>query len=80
MLPTRKESEEFFKQLGSGEELSKLAQIFTENFMITGEETQDLQEVLQRASDSLIDMIWENIEEAETDSTQLLDISDLTMF
>ena len=58
----------FFKEMGLEEEVKKLADLFTGNFMIEGEETEDLKEVLRRAPDSLIDLIWESIEGKEPDT------------
>lgn len=55
------EADRFFKEMGLEEEMAKLTEVFTDNFMVKGDETEDLKEVLHRASDSLLDMIWENI-------------------
>lgn len=50
-----------FKEMGLEEEIKKIGDLFTDNFMIKGEETEDLKEALHRAPDSLLDMIWESI-------------------
>lgn len=63
MKPKMKNIDSFFNSLGLGDEMDKLAEIFSENFMIKGEITEDLQEVLHRAPDSLLDMIWRNIDD-----------------
>ncbi len=63
-----KETEEFFEKLGLNDELEKLSGLFTDNFMISGEETEDLKEALHRAPDSLLDLIWEKITDAEEES------------
>lgn len=55
--------EQFFKEMGLEDEVKRLAEIFSQNFMISGEITEDLKETLQRAPDSLIDMIWEKTED-----------------
>lgn len=51
--------------MGLEEEIQKLTDLFVDNFMIRGEEMEDLTEALRRAPDSLIDMIWEKITEKE---------------
>lgn len=56
-----KEAEQFFQEMGLEEEIAKMSELFTENFMIQGEETEELREALHRAPDSLLDMIWEKI-------------------
>lgn len=56
-----KEIDNFFKEMGLEEEIKKIGDLFTDNFMIKGEETEDLKEALHRAPDSLLDMIWESI-------------------
>lgn len=43
------------------EEFKELAKIFSNNFFIQGEETEDLAEALQRAPESLVDMIGEEL-------------------
>ena len=55
--------EQFFKEMGLEDEVKRLAEIFSQNFMISGEITEDLKETLQRAPDSLIDMICEKTED-----------------
>lgn len=49
------------KELGIEEEMSRLMKSYSDNFMITGEVTENLQETLQRAPDALLDMIWDCI-------------------
>lgn len=63
MKPKMEDINVFFKSLGLENEMDKLAEIFSENFMIKGKITEDLQEVLHRAPDSLLDKIWGNIED-----------------
>lgn len=46
---------------------NQMANSYTENFMIQGEETTSLEQILNRAPESLLDLILENWEE-ETDS------------
>ena len=53
------------KELGLEEEFARLASELQNQFMIMGEETEDLAEALGRADDTLIDMIWEEIEQEE---------------
>ena len=62
MKPRMEDIDALFRELGLSEEMSKLAGIFSDNFMIAGEVTEDLEEALHRAPDSLIDMIYEKIE------------------
>lgn len=63
-----KEIGRLFEELNLKEAMSQFAKIFTENFMISGEETEDLEEVLKRAPETLLDMILETWdEEAEAD-------------
>ncbi len=72
MRNIEKEADKFFKELGLEEELAKLSEVFSDNFMIQGEETEDLKEILHRAPDSLLDLIWEKIgnkEAAEEDKS-----------
>lgn len=57
----------FFKDIGLEEKMKELTDLFTDSFMVKGEETEDLKEVLHRASDALIDMIWRNIVGEESD-------------
>lgn len=67
-----KESEAFFKNMGLEDEIAKMADIYTDNFMIKGEITENLQEILQRSPDSLFDLIWEEltIEDSEEELTR----------
>lgn len=44
------------------QQFDKLGKIFAENYMIAGEVTVDLEEVLRRASDVLLDFIFQTIE------------------
>ncbi len=64
---------DFFNKLGLDDEMDKLAKVFAENFMIAGEITEDLQEVLHRAPDSLINMIWERIKEEPSENVERKD-------
>lgn len=58
------EINEFFNSLGiDNEMLSQMASSYTENFMIQGEETTKLEEILKRAPESLLDWILENWQE-----------------
>ncbi len=61
MRNIEKEADKFFKELGLEEEIAKLSEAFSDNFMVRGEETEHLKEVLHRAPDSLLDLIWEKI-------------------
>lgn len=61
-----KEADKFFKEMGLEEEIQKLTDLFADNLMIRGEETEDLKEALRRAPDSLIDIIWEKITDKES--------------
>lgn len=63
MKNTTNTMEQFFKEMGLEDEVKRLTEIFSQNFMISGEVTEDLKETLQRAPDSLIDMIWEKTED-----------------
>lgn len=54
-------ADNFFKELGLEDEFAKLTEMFADNFMINGEETEDLKEALHRAPDFLLDMIWKKI-------------------
>lgn len=56
-----KEASKFFKEMGLEDEMAKLTEVFVDNFMIRGEETEDLKEALHRAPDSLLDTIWGKI-------------------
>lgn len=60
-----KQLDDFFKEQGLEEEISKLSKLFEDNFMIQGTETEDLSEALRRAPDSLIDLIWDKIVDKE---------------
>lgn len=60
---TTKIMEHFFKEMGLEDEMKRLTELFSQNFMISGEITEDLKESLHRAPDSLIDMIWEKTED-----------------
>ena len=63
-----KEIREFIDSLGIDEDIwSQMANNYTENFMIQGEETTSLEQILNRAPESLLDLILENWAE-ETDS------------
>ena len=44
------------------EEFKELTKMFSDNFFIQGEETEDLAEALQRAPESLVDMIGDELE------------------
>lgn len=58
-----KEMNKFFNSLGIDDDmLSRMASSYTENFMIQGEETTNLEEMLNRAPESLLDLILENWE------------------
>lgn len=61
MKPTKEDINTFFEKLGLEDEMDKLAKVFCQNFTIEGEITEDLQEILHRAPDSLLDIIWEEI-------------------
>lgn len=52
---------DLISEMGMEEEMEKLMESFTDNFMIRGEFTEDLKEALQRSPDSLLDMIWDCI-------------------
>lgn len=53
--------------MGLEEEIQKLTDVFVDNLMIRGEETEDLKEALRRAPDSLIDIIWEKTADKESE-------------
>lgn len=55
------EATDFFKDMGLEDELEKMSDLFVENFMLQGEVTEDLKEILHRAPDSLVDMIGEHL-------------------
>ena len=59
-------SERFIEQMDLEEEMENLSKLFIDNFMIKGEITEALQEILKKAPDSLIDLIWENTMPQET--------------
>ncbi len=50
------EAEQLFKELGMEDTTSKLSDMLIDNFMIQGEETEDLKEALHRAPDGLVDL------------------------
>lgn len=52
----------YFQEMGMDEYIERAAEKYSEKYMISGEITDDLGEMLKRASDSLIDIIWDNIE------------------
>lgn len=63
------EINEFLDSLGIDEDIwNQMANSYTENFMIQGEETTSLEQILNRAPESLLDLILENWEE-ETDAS-----------
>ena len=63
-LQKQSEMNDFLNALGMDEEeFNKLAEVFTSNFMIEGETTTDLNEMLSRAPESLLDVILETWEE-----------------
>lgn len=62
---TEQQINDFFKSLGMEEEIDKLSEAFADQFMIQGAVTEHLREALQRASDSLLDLIWERIVDQE---------------
>ena len=66
-----KEADEFFKMMGLEEEIQRLSEVYASEYMISGEETESLQEALHRAPDALIDVMWRAIldetEEKEAD-------------
>lgn len=70
MKPKMEDIDAFFQNLGLKDKMDKLAKDFSENFMIEGEITEDLQEVLHKAPDSLVDMIWEKIEEESLENVE----------
>lgn len=49
------------KKYGMEEEIDKLMEDFTGNYMIQGELTENLEDALRRAPDGLLDMIWDTI-------------------
>ena len=67
----QKEADEFFKMIGLEEEIQRLSEVYASEYMISGEETESLQEALHRAPDALIDVMWRAIldetEEKEAD-------------
>lgn len=62
MKPDMKEIDFFLKNLGMEDVIDQLGATVTNNFMIKGEVTENLEEVLQRAPDSLIDLILNEME------------------
>lgn len=56
-----KKMDDMVKELGMEEEMDRLVDSFTDNFMVSGEVTEDLQETLRRSPDALLDMIWDCI-------------------
>ena len=67
------EIDKFLDRLGIDDDKWKqMASMYTENFMIQGEETTSLEQILNRAPDSLLDLILENWEE-ETASSLIRD-------
>ena len=56
--------QDFFDALGIDENIfEQMAETFTSNFMIEGKTTTDLNEMLSRAPESLLDVILETWEE-----------------
>lgn len=53
---------DFFKKAGMEEWIAQAGQAFSERYMIPGDETEDLEEALRRAPDSLLDRILETWE------------------
>lgn len=69
-MKSQKQSEmnDFLNALGMDEEeFKKLAEVFISNFMIEGEVTTDLDEMLSRAPESLLDVILKTWEEKAPD-------------
>lgn len=62
-----KQMASFIKEAGLEEEYRKLEEMFTDNLLIKGEETQELKEALHRAPDTLIDIIWTKVTGQEPD-------------
>lgn len=56
-----------FKALGLKEKIEGLSRMFAGAYMISGEETNDLKEILHRASDELLDIISESITGSKTE-------------
>lgn len=65
-------SERFIEQMGLEEEMENLSKLFTDNFIIKGEITEALEEILKRAPDSLIDLILEKVWNKEVADSQEL--------
>ena len=55
------EANTYFEQLGLNDVVEELSEKFSQAYMIPGEETYNLKEALQRASDFLLDKIYEKI-------------------
>lgn len=63
-LQKQSEMKDFFDALGIDENIfEQMAETFTSNFMIEGKTTTDLNEMLSRAPESLLDVILETWEE-----------------
>lgn len=63
-LQKQSEMQDFFDALGIDENIfEQMAETFTSNFMIEGKTTTDLNEMLSRAPESLLDVILETWEE-----------------
>ena len=63
-LQKQSEMQDFFNALGIDENIfEQMAETFTSNFMIEGKTTTDLNEMLSRAPESLLDVILETWEE-----------------
>ena len=59
-LQKQSEMQDFFDALGIDENIfEQMAETFTSNFMIEGKTTTDLNEMLSRAPESLLDVILE---------------------
>ena len=57
-LQKQSEMQDFFDALGIDENIfEQMAETFTSNFMIEGKTTTDLNEMLSRAPESLLDVI-----------------------
>lgn len=51
--------EALVREAGLEDEMKKLSEVFAQNFMISGEMTANLREILHRAPNDLIEMIWD---------------------
>lgn len=61
--PDMKEIDDFMDSLGfDDKQLDELGKIFADNYMITGEVTEELEEALHRAPDALLDFILKTIQ------------------